>query len=489
MDIKTQALLEVIKAYLNRGNKIQYDQRCMDRKLITTPRRDKYVSPETATGQKTVFLDCSSFVNVVFWETFGYEIPFELTWHMVDYFEPRVFLYERTYEETPEEIEEIKQKIKDTLKPGDVMTYDRFSGSGHTLIYLGDGGFAHCTPNGRPNSYDYQEKKSREYEDGGLFVIGIDDLINEKIFQSKTIKRIAIERPLDIVDEPTEKTMARLTTAKALICGVETSHPGGQHATKGENVTYSVKVKNNGEEDKEVLVTFTVPCGATLVGAGKAKETLSAGAEKTFGFEVLVENDEPLYLEGPEVTVNSLKVNAPKVLVGKKANAEEISKVCSLTIKEIESGKTAVEAASVAYEEIGILVDPHESQHIYNCFYIHDTLSGDVLSRRAQNPEKDMGVYSYFGGVTVITPEKVSSPHIRCNKTLRRDLSAGDIILVADDNYGLCTYSAFYNGEKLIGKFEKDGELKTLSGEEINAFIDSLLGQHLFIILRPSLAK
>ena len=108
MELKTQALLAVAMAYFNRGNKIQYDQRCMDRKLITTPRRDKYVSPEDATSQRTIFLDCSSFINVVFWETFGYEIPFELTWHMVDYFHPRVFLYERTYEETPEEIENIK---------------------------------------------------------------------------------------------------------------------------------------------------------------------------------------------------------------------------------------------------------------------------------------------------------------------------------------------------------------------------------------------
>ena len=134
MDVKSRALLEVANAYFDRGNKIQYDQRCMDRKLITTPRRDKYVSPETATSQKTVFLDCSSFINVIFWETFGVELPFELTWHMVDYIEPRVFFYTRTYEESDEEIEKIKEKIKTTLKVGDVITYDRTRGSGHTVL-------------------------------------------------------------------------------------------------------------------------------------------------------------------------------------------------------------------------------------------------------------------------------------------------------------------------------------------------------------------
>jgi len=486
MDLKLQALLEVTNAYLNRGNKIQYDQRCMDRKLITTPRRDKYVTPETATSQKTVFLDCSSFINILFWETFGYEIPFELTWHMVDYFEPRVFLYERTYEETPEEIEAIKQKIFDTLLPGDVITYDRFSGSGHTVLYMGDDKIAHCTPNGRPNSYDYQEKKSREYEDGGLFVISMRELINEKIFESKTIKRIAIERPLDVMGEPTAKTMARLTTAKDLICGVEVSHAGGHHASKGEKITYSVTVYNNGKEDKDVAVSFEAPKGTVLVGGGKKEERLSFGKEIKLDFEVTLESDDEIFVEGPEVVVNGLEIDSPKVLTGKSISSEIMEKVSENTVKGIKEGKSAVEAASKAYKEIGISFSPLEKEHFHKSFYIHDTLSGDVLSRRAQIPTETMGVYSLFGGVAVITPEKIAYPHIRCNKPLRCDLMEGDIILFCDDNFGLATYSSYYNGKELTGRFEYDGEIKTLEGKQLDRFIDSLLGQYSFVVLRPS---
>ncbi len=486
MGIKEQALLEVANAYLNRGNRIQYDQRCMDRKLITTPRRDKYVSPETATGQRTVFLDCSSFVNIVFWEAFGYEIPFELTWHMVDYLEPRVFLYARTYEETPEEIEAIKQKIKDTLKPGDVMTYDRFSGSGHTLIYLGEGKFVHCATNGRPNSYDYGEKKSREYEDGGLFVIDSDEVIDEKVFESKAIKRIAIERPLEVVGEPTAKTMARLTSAKDLICGVEVSHPGGHHASKGEKVTYSVLVRNNGNEDKDITATFEAPKGTTIVTESEKKEKLSTGNETKLDFEVILDDDEEVFVNGPKVFVNGLLVVAPKVLTGKSISKEELAKVSENTVKNIKAGKIAVEAASEAYKEIGINFSPLEKELFYKIFYIHDTLSGDVLSRRAQIPAETMGVYSLFGGMAVITPEKIAYPYVRCNKLLRRDLIEGDIILLCDDNFGLTTYSSYYNGEELVGRFEYDGEVKTLIGEEVDIFIDSLLGQYSFVVLRPS---
>ena len=486
MELKKQALFEVANAYFNRGNNIQYDQRCMDRNLITTPRRDKYVSPETATSQKTVFLDCSSFINIVFWETFGYEIPFELTWHMVDYFEPRVFLYERTYEETPEEIDEIKNKIKTTLQAGDVMTYDRFSGSGHTLLYLGDGKFMHCTPNGRPNSYDYGEKKSREYEDGGLFIINRDEAIDKNIFESKTIKRIAIERPLDVMGEPTAKTMARLTTAKDLICGVEVSHAGGHHASKGEKITYSVIVHNNGKEDKEVAVSFEAPKGVVLIGDGKKEEKVSCGKELKLDFEATLETDEEVFIEAPSVFVNGLLVVAPKVITGKAISSDKLAKVSENTLKGIKEGKSAVEAASASYKEVGISFSPLEKEHFHKCFYIHDTLSGDVLSRRAQIPTETMGVYSLFGGVAVITPEKIAYPHVRCNKTLRRDLMEGDIILLCDDNFGLTTYSSYYNGKTLIGRFEYDGEIKSIEGEELDIFIDSLLGQYSFVVLRPS---
>ena len=486
MDLKMQAISEVAKAYLNRGNKIQYDQRCMDRKLITTPRRDKYVSPETATNQKTVFLDCSSFINVLFWEAFGYEIPFELTWHMVDYVEPRLFLYERTYEESPEEIEALKQKIKDTLQAGDVITYDRFSGSGHTVFYIGDGKIVHCTPNGRPNSYDYQEKKSREYEDGGLFVLSLEELINKNIFESKTIKRIAIERPLDIVGEPTAKTMARLTTAKDLICGVEVSHAGGRHAAKGEKITYSVTVYNNGKEDKKIEVKFEAPKGTSLDCDSTKKEIVPPEKEIVIDFEVILECDEEVFVEGPIVSVNGLLVVAPKVLTGKAISSENLEKVSKTAVKEIKEGKSAVEAASAAYKEIGIYFSPNEKEHFYKAFYIHDTLSGDVLSRRAQIPTETMGVYSLFGGVAVITPEKIAYPYTRCNKILRRDLMEGDIILLSDDTFGIKTYSAYYDGKSLAGRFEYDGEIKTLEGEDIDTFIDSLLGQYSFVVLRPS---
>ena len=60
-----EIIKEVAYTYLRQGTQIQYDQ------TAKPPRRNIISSPEDATSQRTVYLDCSSFVNNVYYETFG----------------------------------------------------------------------------------------------------------------------------------------------------------------------------------------------------------------------------------------------------------------------------------------------------------------------------------------------------------------------------------------------------------------------------------
>lgn len=487
MDLKTEALLATAKAYINRGKNLQYDQRCMDRSLFLTPRRTKLMPPEAATSQKTLYLDCSSYVGAIFYDTFGMELPFDLTWHMVDYLEPRVFYYEKTQCETPAEISELITEIRSVLRAGDVITFDRVTGSGHTLLYMGDDLYTHCTTKGRPDSYDYVNKVSREYEEGGIFVDSLTELLNEKLFVAGPIKRIAVERPLEIAGEPTSNALARIDGAENLVCGVEVSHPGGRHAVSGEKITYTVRITNKGGKAKSVTVDFSPSDSTTLSSEPFRATELPAGETIGIDFEVILESDEKIYVEGPLVMVNGLKVYTYPVLTGK---AYDVNKSDELTVNITDSIKsmTAIKAAAQAYAKLGINMPENEKQHIFNCFYLHDSTSGDVLSRRRQNPAKDMAVYAMFGGTGVVTPEMISNPHIRCNQIRRRDLMPGDIILCCNDPYAVETYSCYYNGETLAGRFEADGEAKILDIHETERFTDSLLGRFCFVVLRPSLA-
>jgi hypothetical protein len=56
-----------------------------------------------------------------------------------------------------------------------------------------------------------------------------------------------------------------------------------------------------------------------------------------------------------------------------------------------------------------------------------------------------------------------------------------------DDSFGDQAYSAFYDGERFIGSFEAGGQTRTMEGEELEQFVDSLFGRFAFLHLRPSL--
>ena len=484
---KFEALYTVIKAYLARGNYIQYDQRCMDRVSFLTPRRIKLISPEAATANRTLFLDCSSYVGAVYYEAFGYELAADLTWHMIDYVKPQVFYYEFTHMETEEEKAALKKRFIETLEPGDVMTYDKGVGSGHTMIYVGDGRFTHCTSGvGNPDSYDYVNRKSREYECGGLWLDGFDMLFNERRFFNPKNRRVAISRPLDLPLRITENTRARMTDARDIWLGVESTPFSTQNAEVGESVEYKLTVKNTGIDTKKITGTFAAPEGSILMSRADVSLELAAGESATVTFSVKVERKSKPWLDSPALSVNGLTVHTPRVLLGKKLADEELLGVCKNTKEKILLGVGALEAAVNAY---GVDIPTDERRLIEECFYPHDSTSGDILTRRKQNPQREGCIYSFFGGTGVSTPEMISYPDIRINKICKHNVTDGDIIVCSDDPYGNSTYSVFYTGGTLVGKTEADGERAVIEGDEVDRFLDSLLGRFAFIAIRPALVE
>ena len=121
LTLKQQVVLALARAYYDREQYVQYDQRSMDRVLELTPRRRKRLPPESANSQYIQFLDCSGFTSAVYLQAFGYDLPADLTWHMVDLLERRVYYYERTYEETPEQLDAIEKEVRELLQPGDLI--------------------------------------------------------------------------------------------------------------------------------------------------------------------------------------------------------------------------------------------------------------------------------------------------------------------------------------------------------------------------------
>ena len=495
---KLDILLATTQAFLRRGAYIQYDQRSMDRVLQLTPRRRKYLPPEAANSQYTQFLDCSGYTTALYLQAFNYLLPADLTWHMVDQLEPRVYYYERTHEETAEDFARIEAEVRAILQPGDLVTYQRQVGSGHIVMYLGNDQYTDCTvPRLQPNSYNYQEGRNNFYDNGGLWVKPVSRLFLQedtpeagRALFADTVTRFAVSRPLDIVGDPTPTAIARLTTAKDLWCAVENSTPGLQQTAPGEEVEYSLIIRNCGQETRELNITLLAPSGSTLTGQTACPKTIVGGEELQVKFRVRVdESNTAPYLDGPTVIVNELNIFAHRVLLGRGMTQSQWATVKKITTDAISGGKTALAAAAEGYAAIGVQVEPLEKKYAYTHFFLHDSTKSDVLSRWPQEPRRDLAVYSAFGGSAVITPE-MGSMAIGPRTTYfdRSDLLPGDVLVCLEDGFGAGAFSAFYDGDSLTGRFDAETVCRSLAGDELDTFLDGLFARYAFLLLRPAQA-
>ncbi len=130
-------------------------------------RRNFNPLPEDATAQRNLYLDCSSFVNSVYYYTFGANLlsggrsvttsninremsskPVGSDLELMRYITgDELAAYQESDEKAAVEIE----RIKKMLQPGDIINYYRAS-SGHVIMYLGDGKFIHSTGSANPKT-------------------------------------------------------------------------------------------------------------------------------------------------------------------------------------------------------------------------------------------------------------------------------------------------------------------------------------------------
>ena len=476
-DRKTEALIACAKAYLARGEAVQYDQLSMDRLLRITPRRRIFLPPEAGTSQQPLYLDCSGFIHAAFWNTFGYELPAKLTWHMIEQVKPRLFYRELTHEESEEELKTMREELRAMLRPGDIVTYEYAAGNGHTMLIVSDTEFMHCSGNGHPGSYLYPEKRDQIIPGGAIRCDPIEAYFaprdeSERFYLfSKKIKRFAVCRPLAAVGEPTPEALARLENGEDLSFSVLSSHPGGRTVCPGERIVYRVQGKNSGRTAKTVRIRFEGPEGSRLEDAAERVMGLPAGGSAELSFTLLAEDAKDGLPQAPRVLAGRQPIWAPPFLT---RNASR------------RAGGKAFAERRFAQIEAGGPVWPEAAEDIRRYFFPFDAAHEDVLFRRPQQPLREAAVYGMFGGIGVITPGMGPGNGMRCTRISRQDLECGDILLCSDDSYGEKAYACLVTDDALTGQFEAGGPVETRRGGEADRFLDSLFGRFAFILLRPA---
>lgn len=444
---KAEALLTVARAFLDRGRAVQYDELSMDRICRITPRRELYSPPEKATGQRILFLDCSSFVFSVFYQAFNYCFKADVTSDMINLKDIRVFYYEITGKETDEEKISVMKSFKDTLRAGDVIV-TVYNTNGHTMLYAGNDIFCHCSANGRKGSYNYRQRHDNIYESGAISDINSSVLFSPEIngtpsrsylFRDANLK-FCILRPLSDVGAVTFSTRKRMEGLKNIRASVTCSHPEGRSIRLGEEITYNVEVVNLDTSERNIKIMYKKEESAFCLKAGE-------GINKLYTEVLKAHMVDGQYICKPEIAVNDMEIHVPAVIFDNNNFPD-------------------------------FLLPPPE-EIIKDLFIKQNKPEGDVYCLRERSRFSSMLVPGLFGGFGVITPEIVQSSDIRTHKITMSSLQQGDLIIYRD------SLDAPAAGVKYYG----DGNFDFAEDTDASAFTDSLFGRFCFCIIRHSLYK
>ena len=181
-------------------------------------------------------------------------------------------------------------------------------------------------------------------------------------------------------------------------------------------------------------------------------------------------------VQPPVFTVNGLRVEGPAVAVGKRLPEEDAEKLCSNVKSAMAAGTPSETAIYDAYKALGYAIQPKANWNLGRLFFLHDALSGDVLSRRPQHPAEDGCVLQQFGGIGVVTPQASTNQWFRTNFISAKNLLPGDIVCYADSATLDGATQLLWDGKAFVG-----------SDEDPAVLIDSLFGKFVFAVLRPAL--
>ncbi len=384
IEIKTQqdVVREVGYAYYRQGEQIHYDQRY----------RDDVIDPESATTQRQVYLDCSCYVNAVYYEAFGANIlgvpvtqssPSTDRYvkyaknHRNDAKYPDAIGYWETDDYTEEaEQEALLAQISGMLQVGDVVVYrygETSESSGHTLLYIGDGYFLHSTGRSGTHSYSSTTNKdvatSMELTHGTVQKVSAAELFTNKdstmyLFYNSAERKMfkfCVLRPLArglTVNEKTEKRMAL-----AGLSFEKTVEPGLRAAVeRGGQITYTLRIENHSSNVyenlpfKEILsehLQFVRGSEGMVVSGREITASVSIGAMETvtLRWTAKVKADAPLgaRIEGNATELNGFPLSTEANYVG-KFTPEQLSAIASAALAAAESGKSYTDPILFANE-------------------------------------------------------------------------------------------------------------------------------------------
>ncbi len=480
IEIKTQQdiVREVGFAYYRQGTQIYYDQRY----------RDENPSPENATAQQRQYLDCSSFVNAVYYEAFGVNIQrvpiterAPQTGNYMNYAKDNlgksadvVGYWETKDYPTKDAQKALLDSILAQLQVGDVLDYRHGKSSatsGHALLYIGDGMFLHST--GGQATYDSAAPESNEdicnamemthgtVQKIAASALFTDTTSNRYLFRNDKSDKMftfCVLRPLALGLTVTEKTQNRMKLAGVTM---EKQISAGIAATvaRGEVITYTMLIQNHSANSyTDVLfedtlcehLTFVSGSAGLTVEGQKISKKLSIGAWDTLKIEwtAKVKDSAPIgaRIESNATALGGVKVFDTVNFVG-AYTAAQLQSVAQKARDMVANGTSFADPADLARaiyrEALGaeILGDTTAAAVMAGLFA---PLESGVYDLRADAPLLGMAVPRLHGGTLLPRITDIVAIHTES------DFILGDLIFCQ------------WNGQYRLFVYVGEGELVQL---------------------------
>jgi len=496
-------------------------------------RRNINPAPEDATEQQRIYLDCSSYVNAVYYNAFGVNIlPYAISEKsastanfmayarenqnaidVLGYWESRDY-------DTEEEQDALLKSIYDQLQIGDVIVYRKGNietleeSAGHALIYVGGGKILHCMNTGSYEHASTAKNSSKadplsSYDQIDKNSVGFESCHN--LFESRGATRylfkyvnFTVLRPLNRGLTPTEQAKARMTIPSLSIEKLVDVNMFSAVFTN-DLITYTITLKNNGETKlNNVTLSEAVPMGTEFVSAtdgilhtdGEISWTgeVDAASTVTLSFTVKVTASEPgTLIESNEGTVNGLKLN-------KITNT--VSGINRETLEGIgEIGKGFAESEN-EYTDPILMINAVYNELIGKNILDYATVSDALLDiinleNKRYNTEcavNDAVIENFVGGYLIRGANPLMNDRIRAIRI--EYLTAGDVILAehtSKKDVKIYTAYIYLGGDEFLCVTSVDGICTVEKNNEpdikkIQNLLTSLYSYEKYAIIRPSMA-
>ncbi len=510
-----KAVIATAENYLLRGEKIQYDAKAFGGYTGAAERMTAgEKSPEDYTTTEWGYSNCAGFTYDTYYNALGVDINYNgtslyYTVRLENYADKlgiRKYNFTRTLNQThtAEEMAQVKQDVFAELKPADIILVRRNDGTGHALLYAGNGTIIHSTG----SSYDVNVPKEiaeptiryHRVEDY-LFTDGSTGYIFGNSGKDVQVDCFMIIRPLDKKEynvQVPEETQNRVENLQGIMAEKVSSHNSSMTVNKDEIMTFTFKLYNTNDTEKTVAICDTVPQNTTYVSGAESVEdnnlswnvTIPANSKKEITYKVRVNSDAAYgdFVESYS-TVGGVKVNCPKVYIKRSLTALEQQEIVSAinTIKEKGTTKKGLalvneiykEALGVenAFESTDFMTVTAGSEGVFSSEGMGAYSGGQLYKLNSSGKYLDMMAPTMFGGRRYYS----TTVNGRTFLARKHNLMVGDILLrkTSSENQ-VYMYTGEDNFAKLTSGIDIDSS-------KVNYRMETCLSAgYYYVVLRPS---